>query len=102
MADTMRVTLRDGTFWFHELVYSCFESPDTPAWASLRALYPHLLQRGGSAEDEVDAFVETKMSELEQYNVDWAAMKAEIDRKEADFQALRARVEADELRDDAA
>lgn len=101
LADMMRATLRDGTFWFHELVYSCFESPDTPAWTSLRALYPHLLQRGAAVDDEVDAFVEAKMSELERYNVEWVGMKAEIDRKEADFQALRARVEADELRDDA-
>lgn len=35
------------------------------------------------------------MEQLNQYNVEWASMKEDIDRKEAEFLALKERVEED-------
>lgn len=95
MATLMRESMKDGRFWFHELVYSCFEAPDSRAWLALRQLLPSIDELVTVAGPEVEQFVNSKMEQLKQYNVEWAAMKEELDKKEADFQALKARVEED-------
>ncbi|KAL4964163.1 phosphotransferase family protein [Aspergillus stella-maris] len=91
----MQRSMEDGTFWFHELIHSCFESPDSTAWAYIRQFIPGLDCCVPVLPAEVQNFVNNKMEQLKQYNVEWAAMKEEIDKKEAEFQALRARVEED-------
>ncbi|BDD62831.1 hypothetical protein MAP00_007789 [Monascus purpureus] len=95
MATLMRESMEDGRFWFHELIYSCFESPDSRAWLALRQLLPSIDELVTVAGPEVEQFVNSKMEQLKQYNVEWAAMKEELDKKEAEFQALKARVEGD-------
>ena len=47
------------------------------------------------ADTEVELFVNSNMEQLKQCDVEWVAMKEELDKKEADFQALKARVEED-------
>lgn len=91
MATLMQQSMDDVKFWFHELVYSCFESPNTRAWTAIRELLPNFGKLATVPDCEMDAFVESKMEQLSQYNVEWAAK--EIDRKEAEFQALKERVE---------
>ncbi|KAJ5638943.1 uncharacterized protein N7484_006805, partial [Penicillium longicatenatum] len=95
MAALMRESMEDGRFWFHELIYSCFEAPDSRAWLALRQLLPSIDELATVADPEVELFVNSKMEQLKQYNVEWVAMKEELDKKEADFQALQARVEED-------
>lgn len=95
VAALMRESMEDGRFWFHELIYSCFEAPDSRAWLALRQLLPSIDELATVAGPEVELFVNSKKKQLNQYNVEWAAMKEELDRKEADFQALKARVEED-------
>lgn len=73
--------MEDMKFWFHEQIYSCFESPNSQAW--------HFIQRRlsstpGFAEIpalDVELFVKDKLEQPEKYNEEWAAMKREIDRK---------------------
>ena len=95
MAALMRESMEDGRFWFHELIYSCFESPDSRAWLALRQLLLSIDELATVAGSDVELFVNRKMEQLNQYNVEWTAMKEELDRKEAEFQALKARVEED-------
>ncbi|RDW63221.1 phosphotransferase family protein [Aspergillus mulundensis] len=95
MAALMRESMEDGKFWFHELIYSCFEAPDSPAWNAIRQLLPSIDELATVADHDVELFVSSKMEQLNQYNEEWAAMKEELDKKEADFQALKARVEED-------
>ncbi|RHZ58439.1 hypothetical protein CDV55_105911 [Aspergillus turcosus] len=95
MATLMHESMKDGKFWFHELIYSCFESPDSRAWTAIRQLLPSIDELATVPDPEVELFVNSKMEQLNQYNVEWAAMKEEIDKKEADFLALKKRVEED-------
>lgn len=95
MAAVMRESLEDGRFWFHELIYSCFEAPDSRAWLALRQLLPSIDELATVASSGVELFVNSKMEQLKQYNMEWAAMQEELDKKEAEFQALKARVEED-------
>ena len=96
MATLMRESMEDMKFWFHEQIYSCFESPDNQAW---RLIQGRLSSIPGFAEipaPDVELFVKYKLEQLEKYNEEWAAMKREIDRTEAEFQALRERVEKED------
>ncbi|KAJ5562714.1 hypothetical protein N7461_001475 [Penicillium sp. DV-2018c] len=95
MAALMRESFEDGRFWFHELIYSCFEAPDSRAWLALRQLLPSIDELATVAGPEVELFVNSKMEQLKLYGVEWAVMKEELDKKEAEFQALKARVEED-------
>jgi hypothetical protein len=40
LSTLMRRSMTDGTFWFHELIYSCFHGPDAMPWDQLRAVLP--------------------------------------------------------------
>ncbi|KAL2819759.1 kinase-like domain-containing protein [Aspergillus granulosus] len=95
MATLMHESMEDGRFWFHELIYSCFKSPESRAWIAIRKILPSIDELATAPGTEVELFVDSKMEQLNQYNVEWAAMKEEIDKKEADFQALKERVEED-------
>ncbi|KAL4807438.1 hypothetical protein BDV18DRAFT_167968 [Aspergillus unguis] len=95
IATLMQESMESGRFWFHELLYSCFESPDSPAWVAIRLLIPSIDEMVTVPNAEVESFVDRKMEELRQYNVEWAALEEEIKQKETDFQALKERVEAD-------
>lgn len=95
MATLMDESMKDGKFWFHELIYSCFESPDSRAWTAIRQLLPSIDELATVPGPEVELFLNSKMEQLNQYNVEWAAMKEEINKKEADFLALKKRVEED-------
>lgn len=35
MATLMHGSMEGGRFWFHELLYTCFESPDSRAWVAI-------------------------------------------------------------------
>lgn len=91
MASLMEESMNDGKFWFHELVYSCFESPDNRAWNAILERFPNL-----ELETDIpnmDLFVRAKMKQLGQYTEQWKVMKQEIDKKEAEFQAKKAMIE---------
>ncbi|KAF7587902.1 hypothetical protein BBP40_006608 [Aspergillus hancockii] len=90
MAAHMRESMENGQFWFHELIYSYFELPDSQAWTGVRETLPNLDEPRPS--DEVD-IAKSNVEQLNRYNVEWAAMKREIDKKEAEFQALEERIE---------
>ncbi|OBT80281.1 hypothetical protein VF21_00578 [Pseudogymnoascus sp. 05NY08] len=96
MSSLMRKSMNDGKFWFHELVYSCFESADNPAWSAIREIIPNLDELLGISENELDAFIDDKMEQLRLYNVEWAALKKEIDREAAEFEALMNKMEKED------
>jgi hypothetical protein len=96
MSSLMRQSMDDGKFWFHELVYSCFESPGNPAWTAIRDILPNLDDFATVSEIEVNSFIKDKMGQLQQYHIEWAAKKKDIDRKEAEFQALKKKVEEED------
>jgi hypothetical protein len=93
MSTLMRQSMDDGKFWFHELIHSCFESPENPAWRAIREIIPNINEHSTLSESEIDTFVAEKMAQLPVYNAEWAVMKEEIDRKEAEFEALTERRE---------
>ncbi|OBT85240.1 hypothetical protein VE02_05213 [Pseudogymnoascus sp. 03VT05] len=96
MSSLMRKSMDDGKFWFHELVYSCFESADNPAWSAIREIIPNLDELSGISENELDAFIDDKMEQLRLYNVEWAALKKEIDRAAAEFESLMKKIEKED------
>ncbi|OBT61997.1 hypothetical protein VE03_08291 [Pseudogymnoascus sp. 23342-1-I1] len=96
MSSLMRKSMDDGKFWFHELVYSCFESANNPAWAAIREIIPNLDELSGISATELDAFVSDKMEQLHLYNVEWAVLKKEIDREAAEFEALKKKIEKED------
>jgi hypothetical protein len=89
MSSLMRKSMDDGKLWFHELIYSCFESADNPAWAAIREIIPNPDKLSEVSDTELDAFVNDKMEQLRLYDVEWAALKKEIDREAAEFEALK-------------
>ncbi|KAH2022330.1 hypothetical protein KXV65_001867 [Aspergillus fumigatus] len=56
MATLMHESMKDGKFWFHELIYSCFESPDSRAWTAIRQLLPSTDELATVPSPEVDLF----------------------------------------------
>lgn len=92
----MRQSIEDGKFWFHELVYSCFESPDNPAWTAIRDILPNLDEYATVSDIEVNSFIKDKKRQLQQYQIEWALKKKAIDRKEAEFQALMKKIEEED------
>ena len=51
----------DRRFWFHKLVYSCFESADNLAWAAIREIIPNLDEFATVTNIDPKAFVKGKM-----------------------------------------
>ena len=60
MATLMHESMKDGKFWFHELIYSCFESPDSRAWTAIRQLLPSTDELATVPSPEVDLFAWTE------------------------------------------
>jgi hypothetical protein len=96
MSSLMRKSMDDGKFWFHELVYSCFESASNPAWAAVREIIPNLDELSGVSDTELSTFVSDKMEQLRLYDVEWAALKEEIGREAAEFEALKRKIEEED------
>ncbi|KAL4920049.1 kinase-like domain-containing protein [Aspergillus aurantiobrunneus] len=96
MATLMRESMEHGRFWFHELLYSCFEPPDTQAWVTIQEHFSSDSDLAKIPTHEMDCFVKDKLKQLDQYNDEWAVMKQEIDRKKAEFQALKEKVERED------
>ncbi|KAH9222569.1 hypothetical protein DL95DRAFT_420989 [Leptodontidium sp. 2 PMI_412] len=69
MSSLLQQSMDDGKFWFHELVYSSFESADNPAWAAIRGIIPNLNDLAIVTDTELNAFVEGKMEQLRQYDL---------------------------------
>ncbi|KAL5313679.1 hypothetical protein ACEPPN_018100 [Leptodophora sp. 'Broadleaf-Isolate-01'] len=82
MSSLLQQSMDDGKFWYHELVYSSFESADNPAWAAIRGIIPNLNDLATVTDTELNAFVEGKMEQLRQYDLEWGIMKEDIDKKE--------------------
>lgn len=89
LSTLMRQSMADGTFWFNELVYSSFNSPDGMPWVQLRAMIPRLDNLSTVSEAEANDFIKMKTEHLGVYNVEWRKLKEEIDRQEVEVQALR-------------
>ncbi len=96
MSSLMRQSMDDGKFWFHELVYSSFESADNPAWVAIREIIPNLDELAAVSDTESNAFVNNKMEQLRLYDVEWAAMKKEIDRENTEFEVLKEKIEKED------
>jgi hypothetical protein len=96
MSSLMQQSMDDGKFWFHELVYACFESANNPAWTAIREIIPNLDEFTTVTDTELNAFVQGKMEQLRQYDLEWGIMKEDIDKKNAEFQALKEKVERED------
>ncbi|THW08543.1 hypothetical protein D6D24_09119 [Aureobasidium pullulans] len=72
MSTLMRQSLDDGTFWLTQLVQEAFSFDEEILWRNLeKAVYRRgLLEVGVPSEEDVEKFVETKLMELDQYNLD--------------------------------
>ncbi|TIA29420.1 hypothetical protein D6C79_09944 [Aureobasidium pullulans] len=72
MSTLMRQSLDDGTFWFTQLIQEAFNFDEEILWRNLeRAVQERgLLELGVPSEENVEKFVETKLIELDQYNLD--------------------------------
>ncbi|OKL58762.1 hypothetical protein UA08_05580 [Talaromyces atroroseus] len=92
MGVLMQQSLYDGKFWFHELVYSCFGFHEDVAWSSLRETLPDLDKVASVEDTKIQLFVEAKIKELQQCDLEWAAMKERIDKENAEFKAKLQRI----------
>ncbi|TIA81986.1 hypothetical protein D6C76_02613 [Aureobasidium pullulans] len=72
MSTLMRQSLDDGTFWFAQLMQEAFNFDEKILWRNLeRAVQERgLLEVGVPSEEDIEKFVETKLKELDQYNLD--------------------------------
>lgn len=86
MGVLMQQSLDDGKFWYHELVYSCFGSPDDRAWSAIREILPDLDTLETIEYNELQRFAEDKMKERKQYSIEWAAMEERIAKERAGFE----------------
>lgn len=77
MSNLMRQSMDDGKFWFHELVYSCFEGGQNAAWTAIRKMTPDFDDISAVSLTELDLFVKKKMADLELYKIDWEHIKQE-------------------------
>ena len=73
----MRQSMDDGKFWFHELVYSCFEGAENAAWAAMHLMTPDFADISAVSQTELDEFVERKLAQSELYEQEWQLMKQE-------------------------
>ncbi|THZ98484.1 hypothetical protein D6C82_05761 [Aureobasidium pullulans] len=75
MSTLMRQSLDDGTFWFTQLVQEAFTFDEEILWRNLeKAVHRRgLLEVGVPSEEDVEKFVEMKLMELDQYNLDLQA-----------------------------
>lgn len=96
MSSLMRKSMDDGKFWFHELIYSCFESAGNPAWAAIREIIPNLDELSGISDTELDAFVNDKMEQLRLYDMEWVELKKKIDREATEFEVLKRKIEKED------
>jgi hypothetical protein len=71
LSTSMRKSLSDGKFWFHELIYDCFTPPENPAFGALCQIYPEILEIAPYERSELDAFVVEKMAQLAAYTAEW-------------------------------
>ncbi|KAF2241873.1 hypothetical protein BU26DRAFT_535226 [Trematosphaeria pertusa] len=85
LSDLMRKSMSDGKFWFHELIYDCFTAADNSAWKAICDIYPNTDELAPISEPELDRFVGKKMKQLAAYRADWGAIKARIDREQAEL-----------------
>ncbi|KAH8424173.1 uncharacterized protein LDX57_001928 [Aspergillus melleus] len=83
----MQQSIDNGQFWFHELVYSCFGFPEDTAWSGIRDILPNIESYATAEQAEVEQFVSFKMEELSRYTTEWAALKQQIEREKAEFEA---------------
>lgn len=67
LSTLMRKTLRDGKFWFHELMYDCFTPADNPAIKAICDIYPEAVELASVEQLELKAFVNEKMTQLAAY-----------------------------------
>lgn len=96
MSALMRQSMEDGKFWFHELVYSCFESPSNIAWTAIRELLPYVDELATASATETEAFVKEKMEHLRQYEIEWIPILKEMERKKAEIQARLEKIQQEE------
>ncbi|KAF2462601.1 uncharacterized protein BDR25DRAFT_338215 [Lindgomyces ingoldianus] len=85
LSDLMRKSMSDGKFWFHELIYDCFTAADNSAWKAICDIYPNTGELAPISESELDKFVGKKMKQLAAYRAEWGAIKARIDREQAEL-----------------
>lgn len=85
LSDLMRKSMSDGKFWFHELIYDCFTAADNSAWKAICDIYPNTDELAPILESELDKFVGKKMKQLAAYRAEWGAIKARIDREQAEL-----------------
>ncbi|THY76593.1 hypothetical protein D6C87_04364 [Aureobasidium pullulans] len=77
MSTLMRQSLDDGTFWLTQLVQEAFSFDEEILWRNLeKAVHRRgLLEVGVPSEEDVEKFVETKLMELDQYNLDLSMLE---------------------------
>lgn len=74
LSELMQTSMKDGKFWFHELIYGCFQGADNLAWKSLQDLYSNEIDAVRVSEAELTGFAERKMHERGQYQAELDAM----------------------------
>lgn len=76
LSDLMRRSVRDGKFWFHELIYDCFTTAENSAWKAICDVHPDFEELASVAEEDLDEFVGRKMKDLAAYKAEWNSIEA--------------------------
>lgn len=72
LSDLMRESLRNGQFWFHELIYDCFTSGDNTAWTAICEMYPDITS---PSPHWLNVSVDFKMRQRAAYREKWKSLK---------------------------
>ncbi|GAM82969.1 hypothetical protein ANO11243_009550 [Dothideomycetidae sp. 11243] len=77
----MRENGDSGRLWSHEILHMTAIDGMTKAWEILTTRCPYLKHFYTPGEDEIERFVEQKMSDLARYEAKWVLVKADRERR---------------------
>lgn len=60
--------MADGKFWLHEIIRSCYQGANNPAWNAVRQLITDMDERGCNPESDIRSFIDMELGHLEMYN----------------------------------
>ncbi|KAK7559934.1 kinase-like domain-containing protein [Phyllosticta citricarpa] len=99
LSTLMKNAMDDGTFWFNEIILSCYMSGNDVAWKMLCKQYPEL---AAAADDDEDITIdEAALAEFVERKVRWREQYDENERIYAANSAAKKEREAQEQRDEA-
>jgi hypothetical protein len=72
LSDLMRESMRNGKFWFHELMYGSFTPANNPAWKVICKMHPDILSTPLPA---LEVFEDFKIRQRAASKAEWKVVK---------------------------